>query len=143
MLRAVADTNTVVSALLWQGTPAVLLKSAEAGALALYTSAVLLDELAEILAREKFAGRIVASGLAIDSLVSRYARLAMQVLPAEIYPAVPGDPDDDAVLACALAAAADLVISGDKRVRNLKHYHGMRILDATQALALINQRDKP
>jgi len=140
VLRAVVDTNTVVSALLWQGTPAALLEAVESSALALCTSAALLDELAEALAREKFAERVAASGLPINAIVHRYARLATQVLPAEISPAVPGDPDDDAVLACALAAQADLIVSGDKRVRNLKHYHGIRILNAAQALALIPQQ---
>lgn len=140
MLRAVADTNVVVSALLWKGTPAALLRAAASGELALCTSAALLDELADALARDKFAARRAVSGLTVNALVHRYARLATQVLPAEISPAVPGDPDDDQVLACALAAGADLVISGDKRVRNLKHYHGIRIVDAAQALSLISAK---
>jgi len=52
-VRAVADTNTVVSALLWTGAPRALLIAARAGKLSLYTSAALLDELSEVLTRAR------------------------------------------------------------------------------------------
>ena len=44
------------------------------------------------------------------------------------------------MLACALAAQADLIVSGDAHLRNLKRYHGMRIVAASEALALIERR---
>jgi predicted nucleic acid-binding protein len=50
---------------------------------------------------------------------------------------VAGDPDDDQVLACALAAQADLVVSGDNRLRNLKSFQRIPIVSAAQAPALI------
>ena len=57
--------------------------------------------------------------------------------PDSVPRVVPNDPDDDHVFACALAAGADLIVSGDKRVRNLKTYHGIRVASTTEALALI------
>lgn len=136
-VRAVADTNTVVSGFLWKGAPRALLAAAKAGTIVLYTSDALLAELADVLARAKFAERVAASGLSIDNLIERYALLASRVAPAEVSPAVLADPDDDAVIACAIAARADLIISGDKRVRNLKHYQHIQIVNAVQALAII------
>jgi predicted nucleic acid-binding protein len=47
------------------------------------------------------------------------------------------DADDDAVLACALAASADIIVSGDAHLRNLKTWHGIRILSTAAAIALI------
>jgi predicted nucleic acid-binding protein len=41
------------------------------------------------------------------------------------------------VLACALAAGADLVVSGDKRLRNLKSWQRIPIVSATDALGII------
>ena len=59
------------------------------------------------------------------------------VAPASIRRTVPDDPDDDHVLACALAAQADLIVSGDAHLRNLKRYQGMRIVAAAEALEII------
>jgi predicted nucleic acid-binding protein len=44
------------------------------------------------------------------------------------------DADDDAVLACALAARADLIVSGDKDLLVLQAFQGIPILTAAQAL---------
>jgi predicted nucleic acid-binding protein len=55
VLRAVADTNTVISGLLYRGSERSLLEAARSGALALYTSAALLAEIVDVLPRAKFA----------------------------------------------------------------------------------------
>lgn len=137
--RAVVDTNVVVSGLLWKGTPRELLDAARAGRIVLYTSVALLAELAEVLARAKFAKRIAAARMSAERLARRYARLAQRITAAQIKPTVAADPQDDAVLACALGASAELIVSGDKRLRNLKTYQGIRIVSAAEALASIAQ----
>lgn len=48
--------------------------------------------------------------------------------------------DDDHVLACALAAKADLIVSGDAHLLNLKTYQGVPIVSAAEALARLPQR---
>ncbi len=141
-VRAVADTNIVVSGLLWHGASRRLLEVARAGAVSLYTSDVLMAELLDVLPRAKFATKIASSGLSIEALVRRYALLAPRIIPAEIGNVILEDPDDDALLACALAARADFIISGDKRVRNLKHYHYMRIVNVTEALAILDSQTR-
>jgi putative PIN family toxin of toxin-antitoxin system len=57
-VRAVADTNTVVSGLLWQGAPRALLAAAKAATVALHTSDALLAELTDVLPRAKFTKRV-------------------------------------------------------------------------------------
>lgn len=139
-MRAVADTNTVVSGLLWHGVPRKFLDTARAGAISLYTSDALLAELVEVLPRKKLAKRVAASGMSVEELARRYALLAQRVIPAEIDPVVLADPDDDRVLACALGAQADLIVSGDPHLRNLKTYQGIPIVTAAEALTRIAQR---
>ena len=51
--------------------------------------------------------------------------------------AVGRDPDDEAVIACALAAHADLIVSGDHDLRVLKIYQHIRIVNAPEALRII------
>lgn len=133
----VLDTNIVASGLLWNGTPARLLDAAQRDEVALFTSRILLAELVRILRREKFAKAIAASGLTLDALVLGYAELATPVTPALIAPMILDDPDDDHVLACALAAQADLIVSGDHHLLDLKTYQDIHIVTASEALQLI------
>ncbi len=67
------------------------------------TSAALLAELTDILGRRKFDKKIAASTLTIDQLVDRYALLAPLVRLSPT-PRIAPDPDDDVVIATALAA---------------------------------------
>jgi putative PIN family toxin of toxin-antitoxin system len=62
-MRIVADTNTVLSGLLWQGPPRRLLDLARERTASLCTSLTLVAELAEVIARDKFAERVRAAGL--------------------------------------------------------------------------------
>jgi uncharacterized protein len=60
--------------------------------------------------------------------------LATVVQPAPIAPTVLADPDDDHVLACALAAKAELIVSGDRHLLGLHEYQGIPILNTSDAL---------
>ena len=134
-MRIVADTNTVLSGLLWQGPPRRLLELARERRITLCTSLTLIAELAEVIARDKFAERVRAAGLSATELVRDYERLAEIVTPKPLPAPVSRDPDDDHVLACALAGKAELIVSGDKRhLLVLTEYQGIPIRTATSAL---------
>ncbi len=138
-VRLVLDTNTVISGLLWQGPPGRLIDAAQSKSITLCTSVSLLAELRGVLAREKFAGQLQARALNVSEVFDGYAALAMIVAPAGIASIVTKDPTDDAVLACALAAQADFIVSGDPHLRNLKTYHTIPIITATDALRQIER----
>lgn len=59
------------------------------------------------------------------------------VLDTNTIPRICRDPKDDIVLACAIAAQADAIISGDKDLQVLKNYQGIPILNAATALQLL------
>ena len=132
-MRVVLDTNTVVSALLWGRVPEKLLVAATEGRIELFTSEALLSELAGVLPRAKFAQRILKAQRTSRQLIEQYRGLVSVIEPADIAPTVAGDRDDDRVLACALAANADLIVSGDDDLLNLKHFHGIAIISAADA----------
>ncbi|MEX0746305.1 MAG: putative toxin-antitoxin system toxin component, PIN family [Phycisphaeraceae bacterium] len=138
-MRLVLDTNTVVSGLLWNKTPAQLIDAGLEGRIELFTSEALVLELEDVLPRHKLARRVAASGLSIAQLVARYALLAQSVTPA-IIGRVSKDPDDDHVLACAIAAQADLIVSGDPDLLNLKSHQDIPIVNAAEALTRLPQR---
>lgn len=136
-VRIIADTNTALSGLLWQGSPRRLINLARERAFTLCTSVAMLAELAEVIGRVKFADRVSAAGLSAAELVRDYANLAEIVEPAFLSEPVSRDPDDDLVLATALAAEATLIVSGDGDLLALDAFRGIRILRAAEALALI------
>ncbi len=133
-MRIVADTNTVLSGLLWGGPPRQLIDMARAHSVSLYTSLVLLAELAEVIARDKFAHRLHLAGVSAAEHVQDYGRLAYVVEPQPLSGPVSRDPDDDHVLACALAARADLIVTRDLDLLDLKVYQNIPILAAADAL---------
>lgn len=138
-MRVVADTNTVVSGLLWQGAPHQLLLAARSGVLDLYTSATLLIELEDVLVRAKFAERLSKARVTAHDLVLGYAALARLVKPAPIDPVILADPDDDAVLACAATCKAEVIVSGDSHLLNLKRYASIPIVTAEALLSRVTQ----
>ena len=133
-MRVVLDTNTVVSGFLWNNAPRALIEAAVDGRIEPFTCAVLIEELAGILPRQKFAQRLAQKQLSIPALIERYSALAEIIEPASLSGPVSPDPDDDVVLATALAARAELIVSRDKHLRNLKYFHRIPILNATDAL---------
>lgn len=134
-MRVVADSNTVISGLLWKGNPRRVLDAARTGIIELYTSLPLLAEVDEVLRRPKFARRLSLAAATPHELVVGYAALASIVQPADITPMIIEDPDDDAVLACALAARADAIVSGDGHLLVLQEYCNIPILTAALFLS--------
>ena len=138
-MRVVLDTNIVVTGLLWQAAPRRMLDAARDKRITLDTSSVLLDELDDVLSRQHLASVIAANLASPKFPMQRYAMLAQLVVPAQIGRVVVKDIDDDAVIACALAAQADLIVSGDAHLLNLKHYQGTSIIDAAEAMRTLSQ----
>ena len=133
-MRVVLDTNVVASALLWGGTPERLIELGGEGALEFYTSEALLAELAGILDRSKFAAKLGQKNLFAADIVARYRELAQVVEAAPIEEAALRDPDDAAVLACALAARVDAIVSGDADLHALGDYRGILVLSPADCL---------
>jgi uncharacterized protein len=140
-MRVVADTNVVVSGLLWQGPSRHVLDMARAGGIFLFTSGEMLEELRDVLQRRKFARRLRLAEVSVDELIVGYAALARVVRPMEIEPMVTDDPDDDAVLACAFAAKAHVIVSGDRHLLDLERIPSMRVLTARQLVTELSADD--
>ena len=105
-----------------------------------FLPAHLLAELAGILTRAKFVKALAATGLPREELVLGYAELVTIVHPAPMPPTIAADPSDDQVLACALAANADFIVSGDKHLLGLGgQYQGIPIVTPAQAVQLIER----
>ena len=98
-VHLVLDTNIVVSGFVWGGVPRQLLDLGRDDHVTLFTSSVLLDELADVLGRGKFAAMLASREITPAFLMQRYGMLAKLVKPHAIERTVPADADDDAVIA--------------------------------------------
>ncbi|MDR2011768.1 MAG: putative toxin-antitoxin system toxin component, PIN family [Rhodanobacter sp.] len=69
--------------------------------------------------RRKFARRFAVTGLTTVAILDRYLAFATLVEPATLVAPVSRDAKDDHVLACALAARASFIVSGDSDLLTL------------------------
>ncbi len=136
-VRVVADTNAVISGLFWLGPPRTVLEAARAGAIRLFTSPALLAELDDVLSRPKFTARLASAQTTPKQLVFGFAALAHLVTPAAAPVVVLADPGDDAVLACAAEARAQVIVSGDIHLRALGEFQGIPILTPAAFVAAL------
>jgi putative PIN family toxin of toxin-antitoxin system len=133
-MRIVVDTNTAISGLLWDGPPHQLLELGFREILTVCSSVALIAELAEVLSRPKFLQRIRAASLSGSELIQNYARIVEIVDAQPLAARISRDPDDDIVIAAAVAARADLIVSGDRDLLGLRSAAGIPVVTATEAL---------
>ena len=137
-MRIVLDTNVVLSALLWRGTPYRLLDAIRNRSEArLFTSPALLDELADVLTRPSATKRLAVIGKAAREVLADYVEAVEVVEPEHVPRVVPDDADDDQVIATAIAAGADWIVSGDADLLSMGSYDSIPIITAVQAVQRI------
>ncbi|MEP7212944.1 MAG: putative toxin-antitoxin system toxin component, PIN family [Acidobacteriota bacterium] len=137
-MRVVADTNIVVSGLFWNGYERRLMDAARDGIIGLVTSPALLTELQNVLCRPKFASRLTRKNVEHNFLVEAYSELAEIVATKPLDTPTSRDPDDDEVLACAVAGDCEIVVTGDDDLLVVNEFLGIRILTTAQLLAELN-----
>lgn len=137
--RFVIDTNIAVSALLWGGPPRQLLQTAfDPARLMLFTSPALIDELKRVLHYPKLQVRVSGTGMSAADLTFRFQSLTTLVEPQFVPAIVERDPDDNQVIAAALAAEADAIISGDDDLLALGDIAPIPVLTVGEALTLLS-----
>jgi putative PIN family toxin of toxin-antitoxin system len=140
-VRIVIDTNVLLSALLWHGGPHALFEKVRTGTVELMMSHALMEELAEVITRPKFASILQRTTRTPERILNELRALAEMVAASPLPQPVCRDPDDDVVLACALAAQADLIVSGDDDLLVLKTFRGIPIVSASDALRRISNQE--
>jgi putative PIN family toxin of toxin-antitoxin system len=120
--RVVADTNVLVSALQFGGKPKQLLDLAVDGQVELAVSTEIVAETLRVL------GQKFDRGSEWLTEADRQLRvIARIVAPTETIEAIEADPTDDRILECAVAAGAEVIVSGDAHLLTLGTFRGIRI----------------
>lgn len=133
MRKVVMDTNSLVSAIGWEGPPHRLLSACLDGRLELFVSPALLEELADVLARPKLG--VVAAHPDLPTVLSWLHDPARLVIPKARLDVVTDDPDDNRVIEYALEAGAEAVVTGDNHLPDLRCHGGIVSLRPHEACA--------
>ena len=136
MIRAVLDANVIVSAVLGldreESVPGALWRYWRLGAFTLVTSIPLIAEISRTFGNVYFSARIPPELVAqtVESLTED----ALHAVITETVRGVATHPEDDLILATALSAKADVLVTGDKQLQALGIYQGIRIMSPRRFL---------
>jgi putative PIN family toxin of toxin-antitoxin system len=131
-MRIVADTNLLIASIFWSGAPYKIVQQALDGKIEIVTSKDILNEVRKVLKdpEEEF----VLSEQEIDDIVNGILLYAKLVEPAVTVDVVKRDPKDNPIIACALTAKAEFIVTRDKDLLVLKEYAGIKILTPEEFL---------
>jgi uncharacterized protein len=131
--RALCDTNVLVSAFIAGGPPSRVIEAAIDGRIELVLATPVVGELERVLTAK--LGYELERVRTTSSFLIRPAAECVDP-PTQSPEAVTGDPDDDLILACAVAAGVGVLVSGDRRhLLPVGEYNGIRILTPQALLA--------
>ena len=137
-MRVVVDTKVVLSGLLWTGPPNQILKWARGGSLTILACEASTAELQRVIKHKKFIQRLRALDTTTEAVYAYFMNLVFYVPGPEIIPKkIIEDPFDNLFLALASENRAQLIISGDNHLLELKKFEGIQILSPSEACRVI------
>ena len=142
-MRVVLDTNIIVSGyLVVAGIPAQIVAAWRAERFAVIVSPVLLAEYEEVLNYDRLRRRHGLTSAEISREIAALAAAALLVAPQATPAVIAADPDDDHVVAAAMAGEADYIVSGDAHLLDLREHRGIRVLSPSAFLSLLASEDE-
>lgn len=123
-MRIVLDTNIYIAAAIGSEIAEEIIQLAvKTNTVTLLTSEEIIDEL-----REKLLSKFDRSEEIADIFINRIRKIAEIVEVEEKVNIIVRDPDDNKILECALAGQADLIVSSDQDLIELKRFEGIGII---------------
>ena len=138
MIKVVLDANIFVSSLLkLHSKPAQIIELVEKGEVILVISPAIISEIKRVLLYPKIVTLHHRSSDWIDTFIEELTKKATLTSGKLDITAIKDDPDDDKYLECAVEGAVDYIISGDKHLKNLKSFQGIKIIEPAMFLKIV------
>lgn len=112
-----------------------LIRAGENQSFRVYVSQYILEELTRVLTEKFELSRRLA-----HLRIKRIRRLAHLVKLGQVREIVPGDPKDNPILATALKAGVDYLVTGDGHLLSLGSYHGTEIITPRDFYGILRAR---
>lgn len=135
IIRAVIDTNVVVSALLFEGVSGKLIPLWQNNQIKPLVSKQIIGEYITVLAYPKFALTEGEIHFLVYNEILPYVDV---VLPETTDAIVYADPSDDKFIHCAISGKAKYIISGDRHLLSLGQYRRIKIITPSELLSVID-----
>lgn len=141
-MRVTLDTNVLVSAFISKrGHSAdVLDLVATFGEITLVLSKEILEEFNDVMSRREVASRFDYSKTDVSKFEEALRDVAEIIVVKSHFKAVREDPEDDIVVNTAIDGRADYVVSGDRHLRELKRFKGVRTVSPKAFLTILTKR---
>jgi putative PIN family toxin of toxin-antitoxin system len=121
--KVTADSNIFVSAFNWGGNPERLIDMARDGTIELALSEPIVNEVARIL-----GGKLRWIPEDVADARRRIGKFTKLVSPTETLDIVKADPTDNRILECAVTAASEIIVTGDKHLLALGSFRGIDVM---------------
>jgi uncharacterized protein len=137
-MRIAFDTNVYIAAVLRGGFAEDIIALADKGVVTLLTSKEILSEL-----EKKLLSKFNFSKEQVDLIIRRIKKLSSIIVPTEKISKIQRDPEDNKILECAVAGKADLIVSSDQDLIQLKMFEGIPIIHPKTLFYTFPQYFKP
>jgi len=131
-IRVVLDTNVIISAIFWRGSPYRVMKKALQRDFILVISPDILEEVSE---RLKYKFDLPRDE--IETLTNILLSYSDIVEPTTKVNVVKADENDNKIIECAIDGEADFIVTGDHHLLELKSYKSIKIITPAEFLELL------
>lgn len=133
----VLDTNVWISAMIWGGSPAKIIKAAEDKKICIIASEEIIREINQTLSYPRLKQVYEKAGADRQELIETILRIGKLVQATAMINIVCEDPADNKFIECALASEAEYLVSGDKHLLKMGTYKKTRILSVGEFLKIL------
>lgn len=139
-MRATIDPNVIVSAFMFpRSAPGILIEYWGSGAFELLVSEPLIAEYQRVLRYPHISSRHHMSEARLNRSIDLFRTRGTVVEPDTRITVVRADPDDDIVIATAVAGEADYIVSGDRHLLELGQHEGIRLVTPAVFLVILDE----
>lgn len=136
-MKITVDTNILISATFWYGDSFRILERVENKEIELVLSNEIIREYEEVLAYAEIQEKIQGKQLTMKQTVQKIQTMTTLVHPSEKVNIIKDDPDDNAVLECALEGKVKHIITNDKHLLKLKEFREIKIITPAEFRAIL------